>query len=124
MSQTFSLATAGSYELNWFDAGRTNNGGPQSYTVSITGGASPVSLGTFTTDHADWQSKSGLFTLDAGTYTLTFAGLSNEDRTSFIDNVSVAGVPEPAAWGMLIGGMGLAGGAMRRRRSQGALSAA
>jgi hypothetical protein len=28
-----------------------------------------------------------------------------------------AGVPEPAAWGMLIGGFGLAGAAMRRRQS-------
>ncbi|WP_245824976.1 PEPxxWA-CTERM sorting domain-containing protein [Sphingomonas azotifigens] len=29
---------------------------------------------------------------------------------------SGAGVPEPAAWAMLIGGFGLAGGALRRRR--------
>jgi hypothetical protein len=29
-----------------------------------------------------------------------------------------AGVPEPAAWAMLIGGFGLAGGALRRRRSR------
>jgi hypothetical protein len=124
MSQIFSVANAGSYELSWFDAGRTNYGGTQSYTVSITGGASPIALGTFTTDHGDWQAKSGIFTLDAGTYTLTFTGLATNDSTAFIDNVSVAGVPEPAAWGMLIGGFGLAGGAMRRRRGQGALSVA
>jgi hypothetical protein len=124
MAQIFSLATGGSFELSWFDAGRANNGGPQSYTVSILGGASPITLGTFTTDHADWQSQSGIFTLAAGTYTVSFQGLANDDRTSFIDNVSVAGVPEPAAWGMLIGGFGLAGSAMRRRRSQGALSVA
>jgi hypothetical protein len=30
---------------------------------------------------------------------------------------AVAGVPEPAAWGMMIGGFGLAGAAMRRRRA-------
>jgi hypothetical protein len=29
-----------------------------------------------------------------------------------------AGVPEPAAWAMLIGGFGLAGGALRRRRTR------
>lgn len=29
-----------------------------------------------------------------------------------------AGVPEPAAWAMLIGGFGLAGGALRRRRAR------
>lgn len=32
------------------------------------------------------------------------------------------GVPEPAAWGMLIGGFGLAGAAMRRRRANLALA--
>jgi hypothetical protein len=65
--------------------------------------------------------------LGAGTYTLSFAGLSGAiDRTAFIDSVSLnaAAVPEPAAWGMLIGGFGFAGAAMRRRRSQGALSVA
>jgi len=29
----------------------------------------------------------------------------------------VTPVPEPAAWGMLIGGFGLAGAGMRRRRT-------
>ncbi|MET0309566.1 MAG: PEPxxWA-CTERM sorting domain-containing protein [Sphingomonas sp.] len=31
-------------------------------------------------------------------------------------NFEVAGVPEPAAWGMMIGGFGLVGGALRRRK--------
>lgn len=41
-----------------------------------------------------------------------------------VDNVRldashiVTGVPEPASWGMLIGGFGVAGAAMRRRRVQ------
>lgn len=30
---------------------------------------------------------------------------------------SAAGVPEPASWAMLIGGFGMAGGALRRRRT-------
>lgn len=34
----------------------------------------------------------------------------------FFGYESAAAVPEPAAWGMLIGGLGLAGGALRRRR--------
>jgi hypothetical protein len=125
LSQSFTIGTGGSFDLSWFDAGRTNNGGPQSYTVSLFDGLNSIALGTFTTDHFDWIGQSsGKLALGAGNYTLTFQGLSNEDRTAFIDNVSVAGVPEPAAWGMLIGGFGLAGAAMRRRRGEGSLSAA
>ena len=38
--------------------------------------------------------------------------------------VDQLGVPEPATWAMMIGGFGLVGGAMRRRRSAGKLAAA
>jgi hypothetical protein len=31
--------------------------------------------------------------------------------------VTLPGVPEPATWAMMIGGIGMVGGAMRRRRS-------
>ena len=34
----------------------------------------------------------------------------------------VAGVPEPSSWAMLIAGFGMAGGAMRRRRTAGAVA--
>lgn len=35
----------------------------------------------------------------------------------FFGSQAVAGVPEPATWGMMIAGVGMAGGALRRRRS-------
>lgn len=45
---------------------------------------------------------------------------SNDPGGVIFDNFSfdtaVAGVPEPATWAMMIGGFGLIGGAMRRRR--------
>jgi hypothetical protein len=47
---------------------------------------------------------------DVGAWTLTIAG----PGTAFTPGTG--GVPEPAAWGMLIGGFGLAGAAVRRRR--------
>jgi PEP-CTERM motif len=54
-------------------------------------------------------------------------GFSNVDKVSFntssnlvlLDDVSVNGgaaVPEPASWALMIGGFGLAGAALRRRR--------
>jgi hypothetical protein len=33
------------------------------------------------------------------------------------DNLAVAGVPEPASWALMIGGFGMAGAALRRRRA-------
>ncbi|MGZ3276149.1 MAG: PEPxxWA-CTERM sorting domain-containing protein [Caulobacteraceae bacterium] len=48
----------------------------------------------------------------------TFSGLTlRSGSNSFeIDNLAVAGVPEPAAWAMMIMGMGSLGVAMRNRR--------
>lgn len=55
----------------------------------------------------------------AGTaYSLNWSGgsyiLFSGDHVS-IDNLSVAAVPEPATWALMILGMGAVGGAMRRR---------
>jgi len=51
--------------------------------------------------------------------TFEFRGLGSTAADFAIDRVyAVAAVPEPAAWGMMIGGFGLAGMAIRRRRPQ------
>jgi len=36
----------------------------------------------------------------------------------FFGSEAVAGVPEPATWGMMIAGVGMAGAALRRRRAR------
>jgi hypothetical protein len=62
----------------------------------------------------------------AGTYQLRF-GVTNFADNGFDSGLAFAGVsindvpipggvPEPATWAMMIGGMGVVGGAMRRRR--------
>ena len=59
--------------------------------------------------------------------TFNFAGLEQSlvnyvrfrstEQAFEVDNVTItAAVPEPAAWGMMLLGFGLAGGALRRRR--------
>jgi len=50
---------------------------------------------------------------DVGAWTLTVTG----PGTAFVPG-GPGGVPEPAAWAMLIGGFGLAGAAMRRRSTK------
>lgn len=59
--------------------------------------------------------------------TLTFSGidtalagglrLTSSQNAFEIDNLSVAGVPEPASWAMMLAGFGMIGGALRRRSS-------
>jgi len=62
----------------------------------------------------------GLFTVtgDAGEFfsSVTFSSTVNSFE---VDNLAVSGaVPEPASWAMMIGGFGLMGSAVRRRRAQ------
>lgn len=53
----------------------------------------------------------------AGTYKLLLT-TTNPTKlvSSYSGTIDFAAVPEPAAWGMMIGGFGIAGAAMRRRK--------
>jgi hypothetical protein len=72
-------------------------------------------------------------TLSAGNHVLSIQALRNglrSDNTPFqyftnvrLDNV-VAGVPEPATWGLMLTGFGMVGAGMRARRRSVAFSAA
>lgn len=118
LSQTFTIIQGGSYQLSWLDAGRPatgGNNGDQTYSVTVDGlsvfTGSTASLQPFTSRASD------RFTLAAGTYTLSYNGLTSADSTAFIDGVSIAAVPEPTTWALLILGLGATGAAMRRRTS-------
>lgn len=86
--------------------------------ASVLGDSSVVSLytlGTFTPTGA-------LAGFDAGAASLTFSftqsgGAGSAVSGSYTLASPPSGVPEPAAWGMLIAGAGMAGAAVRRRRS-------
>jgi uncharacterized protein YjbI with pentapeptide repeats len=54
-------------------------------------------------------------TLDGTSLRLNFAGLSYDDSTRI--GLAFATVPEPETWALLIAGFGMAGMALRRRRS-------
>jgi hypothetical protein len=112
LSQTVVATSNGTLALSWIDANRTNNGGAHSYTVSVNGNV----LGTYTSGFGGFVAKSATFGgLSGQSYTIAFNGIVAGDTTSFIDNATLAVVPEPATWAMLFAGFGLVGFAMRRR---------
>lgn len=54
----------------------------------------------------------------AGTYDFAVSASNNANKAiAFSTSYSFAGVPEPATWGLMIAGVGMAGGSLRRRRS-------
>jgi hypothetical protein len=101
------------------------------YGFSVNG--SPVNLGPADTTFyslssgsigaaAPFSNYTMFFTAaEAGTLTFKFFTTGNDNVGPILDNVSLdvaaGAVPEPATWGMMIGGFALAGAAMRRRKA-------
>ena len=92
-------------------------------TISFLWG-SPDSYNTLLVDGTSFSFTGG--GLAEGVYTLTFTGADRNSVTGLtfaspaedafeFDNVNVASVPEPATWAMMIGGVGMVGGALRTR---------
>ncbi|NJC34910.1 hypothetical protein GGR88_002424 [Sphingomonas jejuensis] len=90
------------------------DGTTQSFTGDVLNGAFPA--------NGDQQSPTTngrlQFRADAG-QTITGVSFASSQNSFEIDDLAVSAVPEPATWAMMIGGFGLVGGAMRRRRSVG-----
>jgi hypothetical protein len=86
------------------------------------------------TVHVNFGSAAATYTLDStslfsthalsftpvanGTYSLSYLDVSGDNRGLFLDNVSVAAVPEPKTYAMLLAGLGLLGFAARRKKQQ------
>jgi hypothetical protein len=93
-------------------------------TVLVTGyvGGDATFSKTFTVDSTgptfetfNWTGLSSVLISTSGG---TDAGYNGSGNHLAIDNVSVNGaVPEPASWALMVGGFGLAGMAMRQRRT-------
>jgi hypothetical protein len=148
MSQTFKATTSGEGTLTWYDANRAAwrdidwFGRPNTYSVTLTDSTGNIQLGTFNSEvfggnsystpvgngwwtlegKQGWYTRSASgFNLQAGmSYMLSFNSLSQDDRSTFLDDISLnltsTIVPEPST--MAIFGLGSIGLAYLRRRRQ------
>lgn len=102
-------------------------GGMDSYNkvkLNFANGSEQVLDGSAIVGVGNNIGKSGRVTYDFGSGPQLKAITFSSSTPAFeIDNI-VAAAPEPSTWLMMILGFGLVGGALRRRRSQGALAAA
>jgi hypothetical protein len=93
---------------------------PSAGAATLTFTSAKLKFGAATFDGISFVPVAGqsyVFNIaSAGTYNLVLsvANLGNT-VSSYSGTVDFAAVPEPASWGMMIGGFGLVGGAMRRR---------
>jgi hypothetical protein len=79
--------------------------------VTVNGGSSYLS--TYQTDGANWAATHINFQGHAnGIYSV-----GGDQGFGVLQGFTTGGVPEPAAWTLMIGGFGLAGALLRRRRS-------
>lgn len=113
---TITRTGGGAFSLASIDLADGFNSGTASIVPYVLVTSAGTTSGSFTLDRAK-----GLQTLLLGhENVLSFALQAKPSGVFQLDNVvfstNVSAVPEPAAWAMLIGGCGLAGGAMRRQR--------
>ena len=123
------------HALNDLIAGETYNvsfqywgdnivGGDWSLFTEV-GGANYASIGAIDLPPGTNPGTTYSFSFVAGgsSTTLSFSEFSDSGASPIIDNVLVTGpkaasaAPEPATWALMIGGFGLAGATLRRRRA-------
>ena len=138
-AQTFTVTKAGTYKVS-FDYYVPNNGlaNPDDADLSASVNASTFanldakSLGN---DGGAWRTVSTTEVLGVGSNSFNFgftvpgnvtAGQETSDTYAadfVVSNISVAGVPEPATWAMMLVGFGGLGAAMRSRRKPAVVTA-
>ncbi len=129
ISQDVATIVGTVYQISFWMAGNPT-GAPTAKTLdlSATGGANTgysFNTASTTQQNMGWVNYFYNFTATSANTTVTFASTTTGANGPALDDISIAAVPEPATWGMMILGFGAIGGAMRsRRRSQRLFAAA
>jgi len=117
ISQTFATTVGQSYAVS-FQLGQNPGYGSKSLYVQINGQEVGSATGYIGGNSANAPTITTNFTASSAATTLTFATSANATGLSgpVIANVSVSAVPEPETYAMLLGGIGLIGATLKRRR--------
>jgi choice-of-anchor C domain-containing protein len=130
IAQAFDTVIGRAYKVTYDLAGNPQGGvAEKRLSVFASGAGNVASTESFdTTGRTEaamgWSRRSYSFVADSATTTLSFSSLTAGAYGPALDNVAVtalSAVPEPATWGMMIAGFGLAGGVLRRGRRAPAL---
>jgi len=123
IQQTFDTIAGLFYNVDFWLAGNPD-GAPITKTVRVS--ATGADDGDFTFDstgisraNMGWKKYTYSFLAAGPSTTLSFASQDPGFYGAALDNVSVAAVPEPGTWALMLAGFGLAGFAMRRQRKPG-----
>ncbi|KPF78195.1 hypothetical protein IP88_04585 [alpha proteobacterium AAP81b] len=82
-------------------------GGAQLYSYTVTGQNTPTNM--------LYEANRYRFTAGGEFANIQFRSLNNDEFGAILDNVTIAEVPEPASWALLVLGFGLVGVAARRK---------
>ena len=126
ISQTINNLSVGTnYQLSFYWAASQQAGFNNSTTDRWTGTFGNASFATATVTNPDkgftpWTKFTQIFTAGSTSQTLSFLAdggpVGGQPPCALLDGGRVTAGPEPASWAMALGGFGLIGAAMRRRR--------
>ena len=123
--QLTGLKAGGKYAIKFAWGATQQNGftGDQTESWDVKLGTAPTqSTATYhntTAGFSGWMSERFVFVSTGTTATLSFLAQGSPSGVppfSLLDGVVGSAVPEPATWAMMLGGIGLVGGALRARR--------
>ena len=112
--KSLNLNSGVTYIASFDLAGNQRGAGPDNLILGFGSSAQSFALAS----NAPWARYSITFNPTAsGTYNLSFQDLGSDNRGAMLDNVSVAAVPEPGTYALMLAGLGLLGFMARRKKS-------